>query len=1042
MSLSRVYTDNKTQINVVDTNARSLRPKIKSFIQCFINLSLTFAIVTETWLAHGSRLELDAENLLLGHGLVVQYLNRPPSPNGVAHGGVAVVSKECTTKTKIYNFPNPECFEVLSVVVTVSTIKRKFYVIACYIPPNYTVARGKACLDHINNVVLDIKRKCQEPYLLLAGDFNQWPVQDALEDYHDITEVLTPPTREDRRIDRIFTNWQQEIVESGCLPPLETEGSAETRTYSDHRIQYICSRIERKDPVKRECFTYRPFNDKASEAFIAELGATDWQPVYQETTSNRMATVYQHIIDNLMDKHFPLKTISRKEDDLPWLDSKGKRMIRKKAAIYKSEGKSQRWENHMLKTEEYLEQRRQAFLGRQREKFSGPDAARNFFRNVKAYKSAEKPKEFDIRTLRPNCSEDEVAAEAAAFFNRISNEFSPLEPGQIPTTYHRHISPLAPADVCELILKVKKPNSMVRGDIFPKIVSKCAQHIAWPLSAIYNKILATYIWPLDWKREYVTIIPKKTQPEDFADLRNISCTLFISKVFEHFLLRHIKEEIELKPNQYGGVKGCSTTHMIIDILQEICDNAEDYRSATILCAIDYAKAFNRMSYQHCLEAFRKKGSSTPVLRLIASFLTNRTMTVRVGNSWSDPLPVSGGCPQGSILGVPLFNTTTDDLEDDYMAAEAANFGVPTMQAAAAEEPAAEEAREESPGPAISSPRGGFRIPLKITLSPVLSPPGQHSSRRPKVELKHVPQPIVNLPPRETKVGTQVLTSKMVKFFKYIDDNVSCEKANFGSVDTIVEGDQTIKKKHTIPTQNAFRCVTTKALEKGMVVNASKTGLLCVSDALNYRPQAFIMDCQDNVICSGTSLKILGFWFSDRPNVDLHVSKLITQLRRRQWVLNHLRSFGFNTDEWVKVYKSVLLPIADYCCPAYHSMLTDVQDQLLERAQIGALRAIFGYKSTATELRQAANVTTLRERRIQFTDKFAEKCASSERFKHWFPLADGRRSGRNSDKYKEFFAKNDRLKNSPLFYMRRRLNGKPGKTYGERNKRYRENFAVN
>ena len=35
----------------------------------------------------------------------------------------------------------------------------------------------------------------------------------------------------------------------------------------------------------------------------------------------------------------------------------------------------------------------------------------------------------------------------------------------------------------------------------------------------------------------------------------------------------------------------------------------------------------------------------------------------MGESWSEPRPVFGGIPQGSILGFFLFNVATDDLEE-------------------------------------------------------------------------------------------------------------------------------------------------------------------------------------------------------------------------------------------------------------------------------------------------------------------------------------------------------------------------------------------
>ena len=41
----------------------------------------------------------------------------------------------------------------------------------------------------------------------------------------------------------------------------------------------------------------------------------------------------------------------RKDNDLPWLDNKAKQMIKKKKAIYKLEGASERWTKILDKLE-------------------------------------------------------------------------------------------------------------------------------------------------------------------------------------------------------------------------------------------------------------------------------------------------------------------------------------------------------------------------------------------------------------------------------------------------------------------------------------------------------------------------------------------------------------------------------------------------------------------------------------------------------------------------------------------------------------------
>ena len=119
------------------------------------------------------------------------------------------------------------------------------------------------------------------------------------------------------------------------------------------------------------------------------------------------------------------------------------------------------------------------------------------------------------------------------------------------------------------------------------------------------------------------------------------------------------------------------------------------------------------------------------------------------------------------------------------------------------------------------------------------------------------------------------------------------------------------------------------------------------------------------------------------------------------------------------------------------MLSDDQDEALDRCQAHALRCIFGKDMSYADMRKKAGVTTLRQRRIELADKFAQKCLKNPRFASWFPLKEGGRSSQrltSKEKYRETFARCERLRNSPIHYLRRRLNGKEGKKYGER---YRE-----
>ena len=117
----------------------------------------------------------------------------------------------------------------------------------------------------------------------------------------------------------------------------------------------------------------------------------------------------------------------------------------------------------------------------------------------------------------------------------------------------------------------KKPTSGVPGELPSAIVKEFTAELASPVSKLINNVTKSACWPDQYKMEYVTPIAKIPQPESEDDLRPISLTNFFSKIIEHFvvmwLLSFIGDKIDFR--QYGGTKGNSVTHYLIELINFI-----------------------------------------------------------------------------------------------------------------------------------------------------------------------------------------------------------------------------------------------------------------------------------------------------------------------------------------------------------------------------------------------------------------------------------------------------------------------------------------
>lgn len=67
----------------------------------------------------------------------------------------------------------------------------------------------------------------------------------------------------------------------------------------------------------------------------------------------------------------------------------------------------------------------------------------------------------------------------------------------------------------------------------PQFVREHPEAFAEPVAINFNEINNTVEWPDNWKREFLTIIPKNPNPTGLAECRNISCTALLSKALEN-----------------------------------------------------------------------------------------------------------------------------------------------------------------------------------------------------------------------------------------------------------------------------------------------------------------------------------------------------------------------------------------------------------------------------------------------------------------------------------------------------------------------------
>jgi hypothetical protein len=78
------------------------------------------------------------------------------------------------------------------------------------------------------------------------------------------------------------------------------------------------------------------------------------------------------------------------------------------------------------------------------------------------------------------------------------------------------------------------------------IFKQCSFELGPIIAHLYNLILSTSVSPMSWKHSLVTPIPKVTPPRDYSDLRPISITPILSRIYDRIYDKLFDKIIFLK----------------------------------------------------------------------------------------------------------------------------------------------------------------------------------------------------------------------------------------------------------------------------------------------------------------------------------------------------------------------------------------------------------------------------------------------------------------------------------------------------------------
>ena len=219
-----------------------------------------------------------------------------------------------------------------------------------------------------------------------------------------------------------------------------------------------------------------------------------------------------------------------------------------------------------------------------------------------------------------------------------------------------------------LIIKQMKSKSCELDDIPTNILKEILPAVCPLITKIVNTSLTGGEFSTKWKTAVVRPLIKKIGLELIKqNFRLVSNLAFISKIVEQAMLLQLSQhcqDFNLQPDYQSAYRpdySCETA--ILKISNDILWGFEQ-KSITALVAIDLSAAFDTFDHTILLQVLNAKfGITGQALQWFDIYLRDRSFKVVIDDKYSKPHGLDVSVPQGSCVGVSIFNLYCSTLHE-------------------------------------------------------------------------------------------------------------------------------------------------------------------------------------------------------------------------------------------------------------------------------------------------------------------------------------------------------------------------------------------